>query len=110
MGDSAIWIAVLVGGFGTFMWRALGVAVETRVQEDSPLFNWIGCVAYAMVAGLMARVLLMPGGDLSFQPFVWRALAFLIALAIWYRYGKSVPIGLIAGVISYAIILQIKAL
>ena len=55
MGDAAIWIAVLIGGFGTFMWRALGVAVETRVQEDSPLFNWIGCVAYAMVAGLMAR-------------------------------------------------------
>jgi len=110
VGDAAIWIAALIGGFGTFMWRALGVAVETRVQEDSPLFNWIGCVAYAMVAGLMARVLLMPGGDLSLQPLTWRAMAFLIALAVWYRSGKSVPIGLVAGVISYALILYFQGL
>lgn len=104
MGDTEIWIAVAVGGLGTFMWRVLGVAVETRVRQNSPLFVWIGCVAYAMVAGLMARVLLMPGGDMEPDRMVWRLIAFLVGLAAWYWRGKSVPTGLAAGVATYAVL------
>lgn len=103
LGDTEIWIAVAVGALGTFMWRVLGVAVETRVRQDSPLFIWIGCVAYAMVAGLMARVLLMPGGDMVPDSMVWRFTAFLVGLAAWYWRGKSVPTGLAAGVGTYAL-------
>ncbi len=104
MGDTAIWIVVLFGALGTFIWRALGVAIEHRVREDSPLFIWIGCVAYAMVAGLMARVLLMPGGAMEVEAIGWRSLAFLIALTVWYLSRKSVPAGLLAGVTAYAAI------
>lgn len=102
MGSSEIWIAVLLGTLGTFMWRVLGVALETKVRQDSPLFVWIGCVAYAMVAGLMARVMIMPGGDMTLDGMSWRLGAFLVGFAVWYWRGKSVPAGLFAGVAAYA--------
>jgi len=104
MGDQAIWIAVALGFVGTFMWRVLGVAIETKVRQDSPLFIWIGCVAYAMVAGLMARVMLMPGGDMTLEPIGWRLGAFLVGLTVWYWRGKSVPLGLLAGVSAYGLV------
>ena len=104
MGTTEIWIAVLVGALGTFVWRVLGVAVADRVAPDSGLFMWIGCVAYAMVAGLMARVLLMPGGNMDLEPMAWRASAFAVGLAVWYWRGKSVPFGLLAGVSTYSLV------
>jgi branched-subunit amino acid transport protein len=104
MGDAAIWSAVLVGAAGTFLWRALGVAVASRVDQDSALFQWIGCVAYAMAAGLMARVLLMPGGDTDPAGIGARLAAFTVAVAVWAWRGKSVPAGLVAGVAAYAVL------
>lgn len=104
MGTQEVWIAVLVGALGTFIWRVLGVGVAKRVAPDSALFMWIGCVAYALVAGLMARVLLMPGGDTSVEPMIWRGAAFAFGLAVWYWRGKSVPLGLLAGVSAYTLI------
>lgn len=103
-GDMEIWIAVLVGALGTFIWRFIGVVVETRMRVDSPLFIWVGCVAYAMVAGLMARVLLMPGGDMTLEPIPLRIAAFLVGWAVWYWRGRSVPLGLLAGVVAYAMV------
>lgn len=107
MGDSAVWAAVALGALGTFMWRVLGVAIETKVRQDSPLFVWIGCVAYAMVAGLMARVMLMPDGDIAPEAMGWRLLAFAAGLAAWYLRGKSVPLGLLAGVGTYALLIYL---
>lgn len=104
MGDTAIWAAIAIGALGTFFWRFLGVSIASRVRVDSPLFVWIGCVAYAMVAGLMARVLLMPGGDLDLRSMTWRAAAFLVGFATWYLTRKSVPFGLLGGVGAYAVI------
>lgn len=105
MGSLEIWIAVLLGALGTFMWRVLGVAVETKVRQDSPLFVWIGCVAYAMVAGLMARVMFMPGGDMTLEGMGWRLAAFLCGFVVWFWRGKSVPAGLLAGVAAYAVVI-----
>ena len=100
--DPAIWSAIVIGALGTFVWRFLGVTIASRVRADSPLFIWIGCVAYAMVAGLMARVLLMPGGDMDLDAMMWRAAAFLVGFVTWFLTRKSVPFGLLGGVGAYA--------
>lgn len=104
MGTTDVWIAVLIGAVGTFIWRVIGVGVAKRIAPDSALFVWIGCVAYAMVAGLMARVLIMPSGNMDLSAIGWRAAAFGIGLAVWYGRGKSVPWGLAAGITTYSII------
>ena len=47
-------------GAGTYLWRGLGVAVSARIKPDSELFAWIGCVAFAMLAGLRAAKIEIP--------------------------------------------------
>ena len=57
MADSAIafaawwpYVLVVVGGLVTYFWRALGVALSGRINAGSRLFEWVACVAYAMLA------------------------------------------------------------
>lgn len=94
------WLALAVGA--TFVWRLAGVLVAGRIAEDGPLFAWIAAVAYAMVAGLMARVILMPRGELSVETLWPRAAALAVALLLWRLRGKSLAWGLAGGVGCYA--------
>jgi hypothetical protein len=43
----------------------LGAAISGRVRAEGALFTWLGCVAYAMLAGLVARIVVMPLGTLE---------------------------------------------
>ncbi|MGZ9057872.1 MAG: AzlD domain-containing protein, partial [Burkholderiaceae bacterium] len=58
-------VLVLACAAGTYLWRALGVAVAGRLDPDGEIFSWMGCVALAMIAGLVARMLVEPVGVLS---------------------------------------------
>lgn len=100
----AMWGWLLLAVAATFVWRFAGVVVSGRISESGPLFAWIAAVAYAMVAGLMARVILMPRGDISFDTVWPRALPLLMAFALWRLRGKSLGWGLIGGVGCYAIL------
>ena len=86
-------------GAGTYLWRGLGVAVSARIKPDSELFAWIGCVAFAMLAGLISRVVLLPSGALE-QTSLWQRLAATAcALAVYFFFTKK---NLFAGVIASA--------
>src|SRR3546814_20526864 len=52
------YILVIVGGLAPYFWRALGVALSGRIDADSRLFEWVACVAYPMLAGLLARLVI----------------------------------------------------
>ena len=52
----------LLCGLATYFWRAMAVLLSGRLMLDGELFRWIECVAYAMVAGLMVRIVLLPSG------------------------------------------------
>ena len=100
-------VALLLGILATFVWRLAGVVIGSRVDPESGLFRWFTCVAYALVAGLMMRVALMPGGDMDPTRTGLRALAVAIGFAAWYWRGKSLPWGLVAGVSSFAVIVAL---
>lgn len=86
-------------GAGTYLWRGLGVAVSARIKPDSELFAWIGCVAFAMLAGLISRVVLLPSGALE-QTSLWQRLAATgCALAVYFFFTRK---NLFAGVIASA--------
>ena len=61
------WILILmvVGALATYFWRALGVALSGRINTESRLFEWVACIAYAMLAGLISRMILLPNGPLA---------------------------------------------
>ncbi len=88
----------LLCGLATYFWRAMAVLLSGRLTLDSELFRWIECVAYAMVAGLMARIVLLPSGVLATTPVADRVIGCLIALAAYRLFKRNLLAGMGAGV------------
>ena len=77
-------LLVAICGAATYLWRGLGVVVSGRVRADSAVFTWVGCVAWAMIAGLTMRILLMPAGVLAETTLLDRAIGCAVALLCYF--------------------------
>jgi len=97
--ESVYWPVVLMvaGALVTYFWRALGVALSGRIDAGSPLFEWVACVAYAMLAGLIARMIVLPNGPLAETAAADRIAAAVIALAIFFLARRNIGLGVAAG-------------
>lgn len=96
---AALWLLVALSGAGTYLWRGLGAMFSDRVRLESELFTWVGCVAYAMVAGLIIRILLLPTGSLAQTTLTHRLLAAAIALAVYFAVRRNLFVGVVTGFI-----------
>lgn len=82
----------------TYFWRAMAVLLSGRLAMDSEFFRWVECVAYAMVAGLMVRIVLQPTGVLAVTPLFDRIAGCVIALLIYRLLKRNMLAGMGAGV------------
>lgn len=87
------WVVLILCIAGTFVWRALGVAVASRIDVSGDLFQWFNCVAYAMLAGLITRVILIPSGTLAETPDFDRISAMLIGLVVYFICKRNIFVG-----------------
>ena len=92
-----LWIAVIACGAATFVWRALGVFVVRRIDPRGPFFQWVTCVSYAMVAGLIFRMLVMPESELASVPLPARLAAVGLAFGAYFVSGRRLVAGVLAG-------------
>ncbi|EWY41973.1 branched-chain amino acid transport [Skermanella stibiiresistens SB22] len=99
---SQAWIIVvlLAGAVATYVWRALGVALSGRINPGGPVFEWVGCVAYALLAGLIARMIVMPVGPLQTTDLGIRILSAVLALAVFFAFRKNIFLGVTAGTLA----------
>ena len=93
-----LWLVVIGSAAATYLWRALGAALSGRITVASELFNWIACVAYAMLAGLISRMLFLPTGLLAETFLVDRLAACAVALAAYHASRRNLLIAVAAGV------------
>ncbi len=100
----ALWLIVLGCGAATFVWRGLGVAVVRRIDPNGPVFQWVTCVSYAMLAGLIFRMILLPESDLAAVPPWARVVAVAIAFAAYFVTGKRLVAGVLAGGLSLSLL------
>ena len=100
MSAEALWTIVLACGAATFAWRALGVIVVRRIDPQGPFFLWITCVSYAMVAGLIFRMLVMPESELASVPLLQRLGAVAIAFGAYFVFSRRLVAGVLAGSLS----------
>ena len=92
------YLFILVAGFAaTDVWRFLGVYLGGRVREGGALLDWVGCVAYAILAGLIARMILLPAGPLAATSMAERAGATVLGLAVFLLFRRNVLLGVSAG-------------
>jgi branched-subunit amino acid transport protein len=100
MPTESLWIIVLACAAATFIWRALGVVVVKRIDADGAFFQWVTCVSYAMVAGLIFRMIIMPESDLAVVSISIRIAAVVIAFAAYYIFKRRLVVGVVAGGVS----------
>ena len=96
-GQASIWLALAVGAVATYVWRALGVVLAGRMAPTGPLVAWMGCVAYAMLAGLIFRMILQPIGPLAETSMLVRVVGAGLAFALFYGLGRRLLPAVVAG-------------
>lgn len=101
------WIVVLAGAVATYVWRGLGVLLSGRIDPEGLVFRWVGCVAYAVLAGLVARMILLPIGSLAATPLLNRVAAAGAALLVFYVARRNLLLAVVVGggaltLLSYA--------
>ncbi len=100
MSAEILWMIVLGCAAATFVWRFLGVIVVRRIDADGAIFQWISCVSYAMVAGLIFRMIIMPESQLAGVSLMIRIAAVVIAFAAYFLCKRRLVVGVLAGGVS----------
>ena len=109
MFESAAWVALPGAVAISFLWRAIGVAVSGRINPSSDVFLWIQCVAYAMLAGLVSRMLILPTGVLAESDYWVRFVAVGIGLAVFLILKHNMLVGILAGTVAFLMVQYIQA-
>ncbi len=86
----------VAGAVATDMWRWLGVLAGRRLNEDSEAFIWVKATATALVAGVIAKQIIYPGGVLADSPVMLRVVAAVIGFAVFLLAGKRMLAGIAA--------------
>lgn len=95
--QTGLWAAAAAGAAVTYFWRGLGVALSGRLSPTGPLFEWITCVAYALLAGLVARMIVLPVGVLQDTALDARLGSAAVALAVFFLTRRNTFAGIVAG-------------
>lgn len=92
-------LAVLIAAAATYAPRALGVMLSGRIRVEDPIFEWVTAVAYALLSGLVIRMILIPIGTLESVDLAIRAGAAGVALAVFFLTRRNLLAGIAAGVL-----------
>ena len=100
--SSNIILVILVTSLATYLSRFLGVISSEKIDIKSRIFRWFNCIAYAILASLIARMIVFPAGVLSESSIFIRfiVLGSAILLFILTKKKFSLP----NSIISYTFI------
>ena len=70
----------MVTSFATYLSRFLGVVSSEKIKETSKIFKWFNCIAYSVLAALIARMVVFPAGELAESGILIRL--FVIAASV----------------------------
>jgi branched-subunit amino acid transport protein len=92
------WLLLALCGAATYLWRGPGVLISAGIKPDSEAFTWVSCIAYAIIAGVVSRMLVMPTGALADTSLVERAVGAAAALGTYFWLTqRNLFVGVAAG-------------
>ena len=97
-------VIMTVAAIATYAFRGAGVALGERLNTDHPAFEWVACVAYALLAGLIARMIVFPLGPVAETMLADRLGAVVIALAVFFLTRKNLALGVAAGAVALIVL------
>ncbi len=104
MSSATIWWSILGASFVTYASRGFGVLLSGRINTDGPLFRWVSAVAYALLAALIARLVVVPLGPLAATTLMARLASCGFALAVYLGSRNNLMLGVAAGGASLALL------
>ncbi len=99
-----IWWAIAGAGAVTYASRGLGVLLSGRLNTDGLVFRWVAAVAYALLAALIARLIVVPLGPLQATSLPDRLVAAALALAVYLVTKHNLMLGVAAGGTALALL------
>lgn len=104
-GEAGLWGLMLVCAAATFAWRGGGWWISRSIGMDGRLVRLLTCIAYATLAALVSRIMVLPVGVLEGTGLGERLVAAAAGLAVFLVLGQN----LLAGVITAGVVLVLIA-
>ena len=87
--SSNIILVILVTSFATYLSRFLGVVSSEKIKETSKIFKWFNCIAYSILAALIARMVIFPAGELAESGILIRLFVVAVSVVIFLFTKKN---------------------
>ena len=87
--SSNIIVVILVTSFATYLSRFLGVVSSEKIKETSKIFKWFNCIAYSILAALIARIVIFPAGILEEVELWIRLFVIIISIIVFFISKKN---------------------
>lgn len=94
-----LWLLIGLAALVTYGWRGGGVLLGRKIDIESPMFRWASAVAYALLAGLVARMIIFPEGPLAETELASRLAATAAAAAVFFLTRRNLLLGVLAGMV-----------
>jgi len=86
--SSNIILVILVTSLATYLSRFLGVVSSEKIKETSKIFKWFNCIAYSILAALIARMVIFPAGELA-ESSIFIRLFVVILCVLMFLFTKK---------------------
>ncbi|MBT3559223.1 MAG: AzlD domain-containing protein [Rhodospirillales bacterium] len=100
----SIWIIVGASVAATYFWRGLGMIIASRLHPDSKLSRWFACVAYAVLAGFIARMLILPEGSLAEVPLLDKLIPVACGFGVIFLFKRTSETGTVVAFLTFVAI------
>lgn len=104
----ALVAVIVVVGAGTYLMRAVPLALGSRAQLSAGVERWLSFVTPAILGALLGPLLLTPNGPLL-PPWANAALLAAIPTALVARFSRNLLVTIAAGVLTYAALVALLA-
>ena len=102
--SSNIILVILVTSFATYLSRFLGVVSSEKIDATSKIFRWFNCIAYSILAALIARIVIFPAGVLEEADLWIRLIVIIISIIIFIISKKNLVYPTILSAILLALL------
>ena len=102
--SSNIILVILVTSFATYLSRFLGVVSSEKIKETSKIFKWFNCIAYSVLAALIARMVVFPAGELAESSIFIRLFVVAISVVMFLFTKRNLVYPTVASAIMLAIL------
>ena len=87
--SSNIILVILITSLATYLSRFLGVVSSEKIDATSKIFRWFNCVAYSILAALIARIVIFPAGVLEEAELWVRLIVIIISIIVFFISKKN---------------------